>query len=300
MSQNNFGEIRVFVEVARRGGFRAAAEYLHQAPASVSEAIQRFEDRLGVRLFERSTRSVALTPIGEQLYARSLPAVTDLEGALSALGEEKDQVSGTLRLSAPYSAGPFFLDDLLASFAAAFPSVQVEVIYDDKKVDLLTTGIDAAIRSQTMMAPDTHAVPVGPELKMAIVAARSYLEERRAPKHPRDVLELDTICYAFGRGGRLAPWGFDGPDGSFVIQPKPRLVANDMRSLLYYASHGLGLAYVYREIAAPYVANHDLVEVLERHLAPMPRYSINYQSKRHMTRRLRAFIDLAKTQNRLQ
>ncbi|WP_299699085.1 LysR family transcriptional regulator [uncultured Tateyamaria sp.] len=294
MSRNSFGDIRVFVEVARRGGFRAAAEHLNQAPASVSEAIQRFEDRLGVRLFERSTRAVALTPIGEQFYERSLPAVTDLEGAINALDEEKGKVSGTLRISAPYSAGPFFLDDLIARFAAAYPTVQTEVIYDDKKVDLLTSGIDAAIRSQTMMAPDTHAVPVGPELNMTILAARSYLEQRGTPMHPSDVMEHDTICYAFGQGDRLAPWGFKGPDGSFVVQPKPRLVANDMRSLLHYASQGLGLAYVYREIAAPYMANHDLIEVLRSHLAPMPRYSINYQSKRHMTRRLRAFIDLAK------
>ncbi|WP_372571214.1 LysR family transcriptional regulator [Ruegeria jejuensis] len=300
MGQNSFGEIRVFVEVARRGGFRAAAEHLQQAPASVSEAIQRFEDRLGVRLFERSTRSVALTPIGEQLFARSFPAVTDIEGALSALDEEKDQVSGTLRLSAPYSAGPFFLDDLLAKFAAAYPAVQVEVIYDDTKIDLLTSGIDAAIRSQTMMAPDTHAVPVGPELNMTIIAARSYVKNRGMPKHPRDVLDHDAICYAFGHGNRLAPWGFKGPDGAFVIEPQPRLVANDMRSLLHYASHGLGLAYIYREIAAPYIANHELVEVLGEHLASLPRYSINYQSKRHMTRRLRAFIDLAKAQNRLR
>ncbi|WP_299949608.1 LysR family transcriptional regulator [uncultured Ruegeria sp.] len=300
MSQNNFGEIRVFVEVARRGGFRAAAEHLHQSPASVSEAIQRFEDRLGVRLFERSTRSVALTTVGEQLYARSFPAVTDLEGALSALDEEKDQVSGTLRLSAPYSAGPFFLDDLLARFAMTYPTVQVEVIYDDKKVDLLTSGIDAAIRSQTMMAADTHALPVGPELNMTIVAAHSYLDERGTPKHPREVLDHDTICYAFGRGDRLAPWGFTGPEGAYVMQPKPRMVANDMRSLLNYAAQGLGLAYVYGEIAAPYVAKGDLVEVLGKHLASMPRYSINYQSKRHMPRRLRAFIDLAKTETRLQ
>lgn len=299
MSQNNFGEIRVFVEVARRGGFRAAAEHLHQAPASVSEAIQRFEDRLGVRLFERSTRSVALTPIGEQLYVRSFPAVTDLEGALSALDEEKDQVSGTLRLSAPYSAGPFFLDDLLAKFAMTYPTVQVEVIYDDKKVDLLTSGIDAAIRSQTMMAPDTHAVPVGPELNMTIVASRSYLDERGTPKHPSDIMNHDTICYAFGRGDKLAPWGFNGPDGSFVVQPEPRMVANDMRTLLYYAGQGLGLAYVYGEIAAPYIEKFELVEVLGKHLAPLPRYSINYQSKRHMPRRLRAFIDLAKGQSHL-
>lgn len=295
MRRGDFGDIKVFVEVARRGGFRAAAEQLQQAPASVSEAIQRFEDRLGVRLFERSTRSVALTPLGEQLYARSLPAITDLEGAIGDLDDQKDQVSGTLRLSAPYSAGPFFLDELIADFAVAYPAVDVEVIYDDKKVDLLTSGIDAAIRSEMHLGPDTHAVPVGPELKMTIVADKSYLDRRGIPKQPQDILDHDAICYAFARGGQLAPWGFSGRNGAYVMQPKPRIMANDMRSLLYYAQSGLGLAYVYAEIAAPYVARSDLVEVLSKHLSPLPRYSINFQSKRHMTRRLRAFVDLAKS-----
>jgi len=294
MNRNSFGDIRVFVEVARRGGFRAAAEHLQQAPASVSEAVQRFEDRLGVRLFERSTRSVALTPIGEQFYARSLPAVTELEGAVSDLDDQKNEVAGTLRLSAPYSAGPFFLDDLVARFAVAYPAVNVELIYDDKKVDLLTSGIDAAIRSNTLLGPDTHAVVVGPKLTMSIVAAPDYLARKGLPEHPREILHHDAICYAFGLGGQLAPWGFVGPDGAYVMQPKPRMVANDMRSLLNYAQHGLGLAYVYAEIAAPYVARSDMIEVLAEHLCPLPRYSLNYRSKRHMTRRLRAFVDMAK------
>ncbi len=294
MSRSNFGDIRVFVEVARRGGFRAAAEHLHQAPASISEAVQRFEDRLGVKLFERSTRSVVLTSIGEQFYARSLPAVAELEGAISDLDDQKDQVTGTLRLSAPYSAGPFFLDELVARFAEAYPSVDVELIYDDKKIDLLTSGIDAAIRSNTLLGPDTHAVSVGPELKMSIVAAPSYLARKDTPKHPRDILEHDAICYAFGLGGQQAPWGFIGPEGEYVMQPQPRMLANDMRSLLQYAKHGLGLAYVYAEIAAPYITNGNVVEVLTKHLSSMPRYSLNYLGKKHMTRRLRAFVDMAK------
>jgi DNA-binding transcriptional LysR family regulator len=300
MKRNSFGDIKVFVEVARRGGFRAAAEHLQQAPASVSEAVQRFEERLGVRLFERSTRSVALTAIGEQFYARSLPAVTELEGAVSDLDAQKDEVAGTLRLSAPYSAGPFFLDDLVARYAATYPAVDVELIYDDQKVDLLTSGIDATIRANTLLEPDTHAVQVGPELKMSIVATRGYLARKGTPKTPMEILEHDTICYAFGRSGNLAPWGFKGPDGGFVIQPKPKMVANDMRSLLHYAAHGLGLAYVYAEIATPYVVNEDMVEVLAKDLSPLPRYSINYLSKKHMTRRLRAFLDLAKAGPTLQ
>lgn len=295
MKRNNFDDIKVFVEVARQGGFRAAAEHLNHAPATVSEAIQRFEDRLGVRLFERSTRSVVLTPIGEQFYERSLPAITELEGAVSDLDAQKDEVAGTLRLSAPYSAGPFFLDDLVARFALVHPSVDVELIYDDQKVDLLLSGIDATIRSNTLLEPDTHAVSVGPELKMSIVATRHYLEQKGIPKSPRDILIHDTICYAFGRSGQLAPWCFNGPDGGFTIQPKPRLVANDMRSLMHYAGQGLGLAYVYTDVASPYLSSNDMVEVLAEELSHFPRYSINYRSKKHMPRRLRAFLDLAKS-----
>lgn len=298
MSKSSFGDIRVFVEVARRGGFRAAAEHLHQAPASVSEAIQRFENRLGVRLFERSTRSVVLTAIGEQFYARSLPAIAELEGAISDLDDQKDEVAGTLRLSAPYSAGPFFLDELVARFAAAYPAVCIELIYDDKKVDLLTSGIDAAIRSNTLLGPDTHAVSVGPELSMAIVASEEYLATRGTPKEPRDILEHDAICYAFGAGGPNAPWGFAGQDGRFTMQPKPRLVINDMRSLLHFACSGLGLAYVYAEIAAPYISEKRLVAVLGDHLSSLPRYSLNYRSKKHMPKRLRAFVDMSKSFSR--
>lgn len=294
MNRNHFGDIRVFVEVARRGGFRAAADHLQLAPASVSEAVQRFEEQLGVRLFERSTRSVALTLIGEQFYARSFPAVLELEGAVGDINDQKDQIAGTLRLSAPYSAGPFFLDELVANFAAAYPTVNVEIIFDDKKIDLLTSGIDAAVRSNTLLGPETLAVPVGPELTMSIVASKPYIATRGTPKHPQDILEHDAICYVFGIGGQLVPWGFCGPDGPFVMQPTPKLAANDMRSLLHYAKHGLGLAYVYSEIAAPLIGKGDIIEVLTDYLSPLPRYSINYLSKKHMTRRLRAFLDMAK------
>jgi len=109
-----------------------------------------------------------------------------------------------------------------------------------------------------------------------------------------DRLNHDVICYVFGAGGHHAPWGFKGRDGPFTMQPKPRLVANDMRSLLHYAQHGLGLAYVYAEVTAPYIADGRLVSVLGEHLSALPRYSLNYRSKINMTHRLRAFVDMAK------
>lgn len=225
---------------------------------------------------------------------KNLPSILDLEGALDDIHEQKDEVAGTLRLSAPYSAGPFFLDDLVSRFATTFPTVDVEVIYDDKKVDLLTSGVDAAIRSTTLLGPDTNAVTFGPQLAMSIVASHEYLAKRGTPNLPHDILQHDAICYAFGPGENLAPWGFDGPEGAYTLQPKPRMVANDMRTLLAYVKHGLGLAYLYREIAVPPLRDGGPSEVLSSHLGQLPRYSLNYRSKRNMTRRLRAFVDMAK------
>ncbi len=294
MSRNHFGDIRVFSQVARTGGFRAAAKYLRQSPASVSEAIQRLENHMGVKLFERSTRSVTLTQMGEQFYARSLPAIRELEDAVSDIDAQKDEISGTLKLSAPYSAGPFFLDQLIVKFSQQYPTVDVELIYDDNKIDLQASGIDAAIRSSTLLQPDTFAVAVGPALKMSIIASKDYLNRKAAPVQPQDIMAHDTLCYAFGRSGQLAPWSFKGNPEPYIIQPKPKLVANDMRSLLYYARQGLGLAYIYKEIAAPFVKSTEVINVLDEHLTPFPRYSLNYLNKRHMTRRLRAFIDMAK------
>ncbi|MGG9998771.1 LysR family transcriptional regulator [Pseudovibrio ascidiaceicola] len=294
MKRNQLSDVTIFVEVARMSGFRAAAENLKLQAASVSEAIQRFEDRLGVRLFERSTRSVTLTPIGAQLYKRSLPAITDLEAAIRDLQEQRDTVSGTLRLSAPYSAGTFFLDDLIARFATKFPEVKVELIYDDRKVDLITSQIDAAIRANTLLEADTYALPIGPNLKMALVASQAYLDRAGIPQKPEDVIMHDGLCFAFGSGDRLAPWIFDGTAGPVAVLPKPRMMVNDLRSLVTYANQGLGLAYVYAEVVATQLAEGELVEVLQGQVPSMPRYSLNYRSKKHMPQRLRAFIDLAK------
>lgn len=298
MKRTELSDLTIFVEVARANGFRAAADTLKLKAGSVSEAIQRFEQRLGVRLFERSTRSVALTPIGERLYARSLPAIRDLEAAVRDLDDQKDAVAGTLRLTAPYSSGPFFLDDLVARYASLYPEVRVELIYDDTKVDLIGEQIDAAIRSNTLLEPDTHAVPVGPKLTMAVVASKDYLANNGTPERPQDVLDHDGICFAFGQADRLAPWEFIGSDGRFNAMPKPRMIVNDLRSLIAYAKAGLGLAYVYADVAAPMVEEGLLVEVLKKHVPQLPRYSLNYRSKKHMTCRLRAFVDLAKAANR--
>ncbi len=294
MQRSELSDVSVFVEVARCNGFRAAADKLKIGPGTVSEAIQRFEDRLGVRLFERTTRSIALTTAGEQLYRRSLPALAELENAFQDLNDETRSVSGTLRLSAPRSAGPFFLDSLVAKFATEHPGVAVELIYDDQKVDLVTSGVDAAIRSTTLLEQDTHAIAIGPELRMTIVASPDYLEQRGVPKAPEDLVDHDGICFAFGQADRLAPWRFEVGGKVCTVVPKPRMVCNDLLSLLRYATAGAGVAYVYAKTAEPLIATNRLVELFKGKVPALPQYTLNYLTKRHMPKRLRAFIDLAR------
>ncbi|MEM9494616.1 MAG: LysR family transcriptional regulator [Pseudomonadota bacterium] len=294
MKFQHLNDVSVFVEVARANGFRAAAKALNLGAGSVSEAIQRFEDRLGVRLFERSTRSVALTPAGERLFERSLPALKDLESALREASEQSQSFAGTLRLSAPRNAGPVFLNDLLARFAAAYPEITIEVIFNDEKVDLVTSGVDAVIRTQTLVEQESYAVPIGPDLEVALVAAPSYLERAGAPKTPAEITEHDGLCYAFDDAGRLAPWRFTSARGDYSVAPRKRMIVNDLPTLISLAEAGLGLAYVYAAPTEPLIAQRRLIKLFEGETPPLPSYALNYRTKQNMPARLRAFIDFTR------
>ncbi len=288
-------DILVFAEVAQANGFRAAADRLNLGAGSVSGIVKRLESRLGVRLIERTTRKMSLTSAGEKLLESALPALADLDSALGDLGEQQNTVSGTLRLSAPHSSSSFFLNDLIAKFMNAFPQVCVEVLYDDSKVDLVTSGIDAAIRSQTLLEKETYAIEIGPQLEMALVASPDYLSRMGTPGKPDELVNHNGICFAFGRADRLAPWSFaEGKSKSFTIAPMQRMIVNDLESAINFAKAGLGLAYVYKKPADIYIQSGELVTLFDKFIPQLPRYTINYLTKRHMPARLRAFIELAK------
>lgn len=295
MQHTNLNDLSVFVEVARANGFRAAADNLNLGAGSVSETIKRIETRLGVRLIERTTRKISLTTAGERLFKRSVNALADLASALDDVGEDQQTVTGTLRLSAPRSSSPFFLDEVIARFGKNFPEVRVEVMYDDEKVDLVTAGVDAVIRSQTLLEKETHALEIGPEIEMALVASPDYLERMGTPKKPADLTHHDGICFAFGRADSLAPWTFvEGKNAPYAVPPKPRMIVNDLVSMINFAKAGLGLAYVYKKPAEPDIHSGELITLFDRKVPALPRYTINYLTKRHMPARLRAFIELAK------
>lgn len=297
MQRNQLSDMSIFVEVARANGFRAAAENLNLGAGSVSEAVQRFEDRLGVRLFDRTTRKIALTTLGRQLFERSLPAIQDLETAVRELNDARGVVGGVLRLNAPRSSGPFFLDNLVTRFCTQYPDVSIELTYDDEKADLVTSNIDAVIRFENLLEMDTHAVPIDPELEMAIVASPEYLARRGTPQLPDDLLDHDGIYFAIGDAKHPAPWIVQYDGNSFAVAPKQRMIVNDLSALMGYTIAGLGLAYVYASSAIPMIDEGRLVRVLHGMVPSRPRHTINYLSKRHMPKRLRAFIDMAKEIN---
>lgn len=297
MKNANLNDISVFAEVVRANGFRAAADSLNLSPGSVSETIQRIEDRLGVRLLERTTRKISLTSVGEKLYERALPALAQLETAVDSIDDDKNSIAGTLRLSAPRSSSPFFLDNLIANYCKAYPEVNVEVIYNDTKVDLVTSGIDAAIRSQNLLENETYAVEIGPRLEMALVASPKYIKKNGEPVNPNELTSHEGILFAFGRADRLAPWSFvEGTKNPSMVTPKPKIIVNDLVSAINFAVEGIGLAYVYRKPVQSFIESGKLITLLDQNVPSLTRYTINYLTKRHMPARLRAFIDMAKNQ----
>lgn len=297
MKRSELSDIAIFIEVARNGGFRAAAEQMKLGPGTVSESVKRFEDRLSVRLFERTTRSMALTSAGESLFQRSVTALDELDNAVRELNDEKDAVVGVLKLNAPRNTGSLFLNDLIARYVEANPLVQIELNYDDNKVDLVSSGIDLVIRSHSLVEQDTHAVPLGPTLGMSVVASQAYLNRCGVPASPRALTEHDGICFAFDGVSQLAPWNFEGDEGTYTVMPRPRLIVNDIAAMVQYAQYGLGLAYIYTSEVESLIASEKLITVLPGLPSSLHRYTINYLTKRHMPARLRAFIDLAKTED---
>ena len=279
----------------RGHGLRAAGDNINLSAGAVSESIQRLENRLGTRLIERTTRKMALTEAGERLFQKASPVLKELTNVMSDMSDEQNRVSGILRLSAPRSSSTFFLDDLIAKFGIEHPEINVELIYEDQKIELVNSGVDAAIRSQNLLDKETHAVSIGPDLNMALVVSPAYLATHGKPNKPTDLVKHDGIRFCFNTPTRLADWAFvTRTKGTYFVNPQPRIIVNNLDSMIEFARKGLGIAYVYQKTAQPYISSGELVTLFDRSIPTSAKYSINYLTKRHMPARLRAFIDFSK------
>ncbi|NBV18574.1 LysR family transcriptional regulator [Janthinobacterium sp.] len=289
----DLNELTAFAAVARLRSFRKAAVERGVSASALSHALRALEERLGVRLLNRTTRSVTPTEAGRQLLARLEPAMREIMDALLDLSTLQQEPAGKLRLNVPRPAARLLLAPMLARFVARYPRVQVELVTDDGMIDIVRDGFDAGIRFGEHVAADMIAVPVGAPQPFVVVASPAYLAARGVPATPRALLEHACIGRRFPSGRQYA-WEF-GPAGEGVsIAVDGPLVFDDDELMLRAARDGAGYAYVYEADARADIAAGRLVCVLERCLPPAPRYFLYYPGRRQMPPMLRAFVDMVR------
>jgi DNA-binding transcriptional LysR family regulator len=280
--------------VARSGGFRDAARSSGLSASSLSEAVRRLETQLGVRLLNRTTRSVVPTEAGARLLERLSPALAEVEAALDVVNGFRDRPAGKLKLNVPVSAARLVLPRILPPFLAAYPDIQLEIVAEDSFVDMLAAGCDAGIRYDERLEQDMIAVPIGPrEQRFAAAAASRYLDRHGRPRHPRDLLEHACLRGRFASGA-MTPWEFER-DGEIVkLDPSGPLIvlagaATDLG--VECAIAGCGVIALFEDWLRPHLDSGALEAVLEPWWQKFSGPFLYYPSRRQLPAPLRAFVD---------
>ncbi len=294
----DLGDLNAFVAVARAGGFRDGARATGASASGLSEAVRRLEAELGVRLLNRSTRSVVPTEAGRRLLDKLRPALTEVEAALDVVNGFRDKPAGTLRLNVPVSAVRLVLPAIVPRFLAAYPEISLEVVAEDSFVDVLAAGCDAGIRYDERLEQDMIAVPIGPRTqRFAAAAASSYLDRRGRPQHPRELLEHACLRGRFSSGA-MPPWEFER-DGEVVrVEPAgPLLVSVGTATDLAVAAAvaGTGIICLFDDWLRPYFESGALEPVLEPWWQAFPGPFLYYPGRRLVPAPLRAFIDFVRS-----
>ena len=295
----DLGDLSAFVAVARAGGFRDAARANNTSASGLSDAVRRLEARLGVRLLNRTTRSVVPTDAGKSLLARLDPVLSEVESALDVVNGFRDTPSGTLRLNVPVSAARLVLPSIVPRFLAAYPEIRLEVTAEESFVDVLAAGCDAGIRYEERLELDMVAVPIGPRVqRMAAAASPAYLDRRGRPQHPRDLLTHACMRGRFASGAMIE-WQFEHAGETLTIDPPgPLLVqvggATDLA--VESAAAGLGIVYLFEDWLRPWMDRGLLEPVLEPWWPQFSGPYLYYSGRRLVPAPLRAFVDFLRNE----
>ncbi len=295
MTDLPLADLDAFMAVARERNFRAAARKRQVSASSLSEALRRLEERLGVRLLNRTTRSVTLTEAGEQLMERLSPALGEVASALDQIGSFRDSATGTLRLNVATVVAKVVLPDIVADFLKAYPGITLEVIGDDSFIDVLAAGFDAGVRYDERLEKDMIAVPIGPRRQRFVTAASpAYLLAHGELRHPCDILDHVCIRHRFA-SGRVSSWEYERGNEVVRISPQARITANTLELEISAAVAGLGIIATFEEFLAPAIETGGLVPILQDWAPEFPGPYLYYASRHHMPPPLRAFIDFIKS-----
>jgi DNA-binding transcriptional LysR family regulator len=291
MSQPNLSHLSVFAAVARHASFQRAGLEAGMSTSAVSHAIRGLEERLGVSLFNRTTRSVALTEAGQRLLERLQPALRDVGDALEEMNSFRATPAGTLRLNTSRIAAHMLLAPLLAPFLAAYPEIRLEIVEDDGLVDVVGGGFDAGIRFDEDVPEDMVGVRLGGMQRYAVVGSPDYFARRPPPAHPLDLAGHACIRHRFP-SGRIFKWEFERDGERFDLEPAGPVTLDIMGLGLRAALDGIGLAFIFELYVAEAIADGRLVRVLDDWCPTYPGFMLYYPRQRRMPSALRAFIDL--------
>lgn len=293
MKRGELDDLAAFAAVARARSFTRAAAELGLSPSALSHAIRGLEQRLGVRLLARTTRSVAPTPAGDRLLASLAPALAEVDKGLAALADWRGAPSGTLRLTTFSSAARMVLAPMLPAFLLDHPDVSIEIIVDDRLTDLVAGGFDAGIRFGDSVDRDMVAVQVGPDLRTVVVGTPAYFERYPRPTAPEQLAEHRCVNYRLVGGGGLLPWEFERDGREVRVRAQGQLIVNDERLAGEAVRAGAALGYMLEPDVAEEIRDGRLIQVLEDWCQPFAGCHLYYPS-RQVTPALRALIDALK------
>jgi DNA-binding transcriptional LysR family regulator len=294
----DLADLSAFVAVVRTGGFREGARISGVSASSLSQAVRRLETKLGVRLLNRTTRSLAPTEAGARLFERLAPALDEVETALDVVNAFRDRPAGTLKLNVPASVARLVLPPIVTSFLKAFPDIRLEVIVDDSFVDVLAAGCDAGIRYDERLEQDMIAVPIGPRVqRFATAASPAYLDTHGRPTHPRDLLKHACLRGRFASGA-TPTWEFERDGEVLRLDPAGPLTVRLGAAVdlaVDAAVAGLGIIQLFEGWLRPDLERGALEPVLEPWWRSFSGPFLYYPGRRHLPAPLRAFVDFIKT-----
>jgi DNA-binding transcriptional LysR family regulator len=294
MRGSEFAELKAFAAVVNHKSFARAADHLAVSPSALSQTIRSLEERLGVRLLNRTTRSVAPSEAGVRLMARLAPALEELEASVNEVSEQRGKVAGTLRINLPRVCCEYLIAPRLGAFHRAHPEITLDLFVDDAIVDIVAGRFDAGIRLGERLAKDMVAIKISNELELTAVASKEYLSRHGKPQQPQELHQHRCINIRMPTNGAPYRWEFEHGRREFEISVQGSLIVNDSRTALQAAVDGVGLAYVIGIESAALIAEGKLVRVLESWSPRFPGFYLYYPSHRQVPPTLRAFVQFLK------
>lgn len=291
ISRSDVSAFTYFLALARRKSFRAASNELGVSTSALSHALRGLEDRLGVRLFNRTSRSVVITAAGEELLASISGPFEAIEQAADALNRYRDAPAGRIRMNVVDDAAALLLAPVMPTFIERYPEIQLEIVSSDRFVDVVAEGFDAGIRHGGTVPEDMIARRLSADIRWVVVASPTYLERHGRPERPEDLQHHRCLAYRLGND-RLYQWEFMGPDGEYSVPVAGDTIVTGARANLAFALAGAGLMYAAEPALLPYIKSGELQLVLADWATIGPGYQIYYSSRRQVPNALRLLISL--------